>query len=397
MQGESNNSEQYESEIDIVAILKTIWLNRRAVIYITSAFVLFGIAVALLSERKYTATSVMVPHVEGKSPAGSLGGIASMVGIDLSSIDNSDVLPPTLYPKVISSSNFKKELMHTPIFFKEYDKELTLFEYYTDYKSSNVSAVIKKYTIGLPGVIVSLFRSSDSESEEDEREFSGNIVSMNIEEQEVAKWLGEILSIDVGSKEGDITLRSTFSDPFAVVEIVSRTQRLLQDYITTYKLEKVVSNLEFIEKRYNEAKVAYEEKQKEYADFADSNIGLSTTSSRTKLKQLEDEVQLQYTVYSELAMQLEQTKIAEKKTTPILTIIDPATVPSKPSHPQRTKMVIVFLFLGVIIAVSVVIFTPMVGREFDNKKLANLFKSSEEEEKREEEESIGSKNIDQSK
>lgn len=380
MQNDQNNAhlQQEEGEIDIIGMIKTLWEQRRPLIKIVGAFVLLGLFVALFSEKKYSSRTILVPQIESKKMEGSLGGLASMAGIDINSMLNKEVLPPIVYPQIISSTSFQKELMECPLFFEKYNKEISLYEYYTEYHRPSIVSVVLGYTLGLPGKIISLFRAP-ADGADSSLPIPEDVVILNDKEQAVARTVREVVSLNVDSKDGSITIASTFPDRVAVAHLVHETQLLLRKYITKYKLERITSNLHFIQGRYDEAKVEHNRTQEKFATFLDSNIGLTTASARVKLKKLEDELNLQYAIYSELALQLERTKIAEKETTPILTVIEPVTVPVEKSHPQRAKIIFVYTFLGCIIGAGVILFTPMAGRALGNKKMAAMFSSKKEE------------------
>jgi len=66
-----------------------------------------------------------------------------------------------------------------------------------------------------------------------------------------------------------------------------------------------------------------------------------------------------YSVYSELAKQLEQAKIQVKQDTPVFTIIEPISVPIKKSKPNRPMILLIWLFLGGVLGTGVVF-----GKEF---------------------------------
>ena len=67
-----------------------------------------------------------------------------------------------------------------------------------------------------------------------------------------------------------------------------------------------------------------------------------------------------FTVYNELAKQLEQAKLALKESTPVLTVIDPVVVPQQRSEPRRGMIMAVFLFLGLIIGMGWALTKPFV-------------------------------------
>ncbi len=58
-------------------------------------------------------------------------------------------------------------------------------------------------------------------------------------------------------------------------------------------------------------------------------------------------------IYSEMAKQLEQAKMQVKRDTPVLTIVQPITVPRQPSN-SRAKTLIIWTFLGGILGCGIV-------------------------------------------
>lgn len=106
-------------------------------------------------------------------------------------------------------------------------------------------------------------------------------------------------------------------------------QKLLQKYITELKIEKVRSNLEFVEKSYYEAKANFDAKQAELAQFRDANKGLSSAIAKTQEEKLTSEYNLLMGIFTDIAKQKEQAKIAVTETTPILTDIQPVTIPNE--------------------------------------------------------------------
>ena len=118
-----------DEEIDLVEVIRKLWKNRKLIIKITVVFMVIGVLVALFSPKEYSAGCTMVPQVGDKKASGGLSGLASMVGINLGSMGGGEVLAPTIYPKILASVPFKKELMATPLKFEEYEQPITLFDY----------------------------------------------------------------------------------------------------------------------------------------------------------------------------------------------------------------------------------------------------------------------------
>lgn len=363
-----------EEEIDFVEVIRKLWKNRKLIIKMTVVFMVLGVLVALFSPKEYTAGCTMVPQSGDKKVGGNLSGLASMVGINLGGASSGEILSPMIYPKIVSSVPFKKDLMATSLKFEDYDEPITLLDYYTkdEYKKFSLGGVIVKYTIGLPGVIMSAIRGEDTTTIFTEE---GSLIqSLSQDEKKMSEMLNNMISLNVNDKDGYVQLTASLPEPLAVAQLAQRAQTLLQQYITRFKIEKVQSNLDFVRKQYEKAKARYEEKQEELAKFRDANKNFSSAVAKTREEMLTNEYNLAYSVYSELAKQLEQAEIAVNETTPILTVVEPVVVPTERSKPKRGLICMLFTFLGVFAGVSTVWALPFVANVFDNDKLKGYIK-----------------------
>lgn len=360
---------QEEQEIDLVEIIRKLWSERKVIIKITVLFAVLGILVAFFSAKEYTAQCTMVPQTGEKMKTGNLGGLAAMAGINLGSIGGDEVLSPKIYPKILASVPFQKDLMKTQIKFEGYDESINVLDYYTDekYQKFSLFETVLKYTIGLPGLI--------SKAIQGQTEHSLLIVdssmlieTLTVKESECVKALKDQVALNVNDKEGYVTLSANMPEAYASAQLASRVQYLLQKYITEFKIEKVKANLEFVEGRYSEAKREYEKKQQELAAFRDANRSFASAVARTTEERLNNECNLLFNVYNELAKQREQANIQVKETTPIFTIVDPVTVPTERSKPKRGLICIAFIFLGGFIAIGWILISPFVKKMIGKKQ-----------------------------
>ena len=99
-----------EEGIDIMALVKQLWDGRKTIIIWTCSFIVLGLIAALTMKRTYTVSTVMVPQVGSKSNS-SLSSLASLAGIDLGTSSSGAELSPLIYPQIVSSVPFRKELM----------------------------------------------------------------------------------------------------------------------------------------------------------------------------------------------------------------------------------------------------------------------------------------------
>lgn len=362
-----------EQEIDLVEIIRKLWKNRKLILRVTLAFMLLGILVALFSAKEYTAGSTMVPQTSEKKMGGGLSGLAAMAGINLGDIGGGETLSPKMYSKILESVPFQKELMQTPIKFEKYEQPVTLFDYFTneEYKKSGLGGTIKKYTIGLPGVIMKAIRG-EKKVEIYNPQGIGNLQTLTMKEKQCVEALKGLVKLNLNEKDGYVQLTAAMPEPLAAAQLAERVQTLLQRYITEFKIEKVQSNLDFVQERFDEAKHDFEQVQQERAAFKDANKNIYSARAQAQEEQLDTRYNLALSVYSELAKQLEQAKIQVKETTPILTVIDPVTIPLERSKPKRALIVILFTFLGGFAGIGLVLVLPSLANILDNDKLRNV-------------------------
>lgn len=371
----NTDKEKIEEEIDIKEIIWKLWRNRKFIIKTTIIAAVIGLVYALTASKVYTSGSTMVPQVGDKSSiGGSLGGLAAMAGINLGSAGSSGgVLSPDVYPQVINSAAFLKELMYKEISFSGIDKKITLYEYYTnkEYSKFSLLGFVKKYTLGLPGLIIGAFKGEEKSIISND---NSGLVKLTKDEYKVLKIMKDNISLSVNKKEGYITLSVNMPDALSAANVAKEAQTMLQNYITKFKVEKVSSNLEFVQGRYNDVKKEFEAKQEELAKFKDANLNFSSAVAEIKEKKLTSEYNLVYGLYTELAKQLESARISVKETTPILTVIDPVTVPLKPEKPKKAMLLVMFTFLGFIIGAGYILAIPTIAEFTNNKKLLDRVK-----------------------
>jgi len=361
-----------EDTIDLVEILQKLWAKRKFILIVTGVAMALGLIGALLTPNQYTASCTLVPQTGERRTGGSLSGLAAMAGISLGDMTSGEVLSPNVYPNIIKNVSFQKELLHARYTFPDVPEPITYYDYATDkqYQKFNLLGAVKKYTIGLPGVIIVAIRG-EPEDTPGTGTAADSIPRLTYKEQKVLEDLYESFSLNLNEKEGYVQLSTTLRDPSLAAQITLKAQQLLQQYLTEFKLQKVRANLEFVEGSYQEAKANFEAKQEELARFRDANVNLTSAMARTREEKLQSEYTLLLGVYTELAKQKEQAKIAVTETTPILTVIEPVVVPVEKSGPSRAQMLIIYTFLGLIVGVGWVLGVPYVKETFKKVRKQN--------------------------
>ena len=348
------NTSTQDDEIDLLELAKTLWAGRRTIIKTTIIFACIGLFMAIFTPKEYTAKTIMVPQTSSTSIGGSLGGLAAMAGINLGGGAGGEVIPPSLYPKIVNSIPFKLELLQTKLSFESIDHDVTYLDYYENYHKIGVLGGIKKYTIGLPGLIIEGIKG-EAANDSNITNTDDGIIRITKRQDELFKQLSEQIALSFNDKDGYIDLSVKMPEALAAAQLTKKAQSLLQNAVTRFKVEKAENQLQFIENSYKEAEVEFKRKQATLAYYQDNNQSYSSARSQTRLANLQADYNLTFGVYSELAKQVETQKIQVKEDTPVFTVVEPVSVPNLKSKPNKPLILVIWIFLGVFIGVAMVL------------------------------------------
>lgn len=356
--------ENNPDEIDITEILKRFWIKRGFILKLTTIFLLIGLFIAMFSPVKYTSTCTVVPQTGNRSGSSNLSSVAAIMGVNLgTAMMTEGTLSPNIYPEIIKSVPFTREIMKTEVIVKKSNGQpITLYDYYADkqYREFNLLGAIKKYTIGLPGVIISAIRGGNQSAivETSPVVDSTNVFNLSSTERRVYNAIQSAVQINPNSRSGTVVIGYTFPEAKVAAEVTDKIYNTLEEYVSQFKSEKLNDNLEFVEKSYETARTDFLNAQDRLTAFQDANRGLTTASARSMETRLRNEYDIAFTLYRELATQREQAKIAVKENQTILTLVNPPVVPVVKSAPRRSIIIVVFLLLGGVVSVGWVLAAP---------------------------------------
>ena len=338
-------------EIDLIELLKKIYLEKKFILKISILASLFGVVYALFQPNEFTSSTTFIPQLSSgvKTGGSSLRGIASLAGINIGNMESSSDFPPTLYPQVVNGVPFKLDLLSNEV---KLNNKVFLVKDLLEKKSSiDIIGTIKKYTIGLPSLILSSFKAKD------QKEFlnESDIYSITEEDKDLFELLNNRLSLSINEKEGFITISYTDTNKNVAAQITQIAQNLLQEKIIEFKNKSSKEMLDFVIKQYSEKKESYENLQDERAVFVDKNINISSSLFQNRLSRLDSDLNISESIVQQLASQVEQAKLQVNKDTPVFTTIKPVTVPFQRSAPKRSLIVIVFGFLGLVFSIGYVL------------------------------------------
>lgn len=357
--------------IDIMGLLRQLWDSRKLIIIVTGVFIVLGLVAALTMKRTYTVKSVMVPQMNSKNNS-QISTLAALAGVDMGMDLTAKDLSPLVYPQIVGSVPFRRKLLYTPLHYSQADSAVSTYTYYMEIAKPSVGAVIKKYTIGLPFLLLNALRKEKPEIvlPGGETDDAPKPVVLSMAEAELLKLIAGSVALDVDKKEGTLLLTVVGIEPIQTAELALAAQNLLQTEITRFRTEKAQRDLDYIQDRYNESKREAEALQGQLASARDRAQGMVGTSSSLYRERIQQRYNVANAVYTDMAKQLEQAKLQVKRDTPVLTVIQPVTVPMKPSN-SRAKTLVIWTFLGFVLACGWVLaknYWPTLKEKFAKKE-----------------------------
>lgn len=343
----NHNDSSERDEIDLLIVLTDLLKKKKFIFWLTLGFFFFGILVAIITPNEYKASSIFVPHVGSSKSSSSLGGLASLAGINLNLSNSENQLPPNLYPKIISSLPFRLEMLNTEV---TWNGDKVKYQLYLAQRPEPVMTRVKKYTLGLPGTVLSRLKPDSNTKTEKEAN-----LSLTIDQYNAITKLSDVFELVVNEKDGSVYLAANEFDPIIASELARQAKKRLQETIIEYQIQNTRAFYEYTEEQFLNKQNELYTLQDSLADFTQQNQKISSAYLETKLTRLNTKYELVNTVYLELAKQKEQAFLQLKKNTPIFSVIEPVSIPMERSAPKRSLIVIIYTFIGVVLAIFLVL------------------------------------------
>ncbi len=331
--------ENDEITIDWMDILRRIYTIRKTLYKAAGVGVVLGIIIALSIPKQYTVTVTLSPEMSGDKSSGLASLASSFLGGGTSNSSN-DALNVTLAPDIVASTPFILELFNTHVQTLNGELDTTLVTYLDEQKQPWWG-----YIKAIPGMAINTVKSLFTEKVD--------TVSMlnpfQLTEKEAAKVEGlrKAIIANVDKKTAMTTITVTLQDPKVTAIVADSVVGKLQQYIVDYRIKKAKEDCAYLEELYHERQQEYYEAQSRYAHYFDTNRNIAFQSVRAEQERLQNDMNLAYQVYSQVAQQLQvaRAKIQEEK--PVFAVVEPATVPLEPSGTSRKIILVGIVFLSV--------------------------------------------------
>ncbi|MFT7150502.1 MAG: hypothetical protein ACI82Q_002368 [Nonlabens sp.] len=353
---EDEKSEVFgEDEIDVIAIVQTLWYWKKRVLLVAILFLFIGGGLAFTAPEEYESTSILIPEAitaQGQM-GGSLGGLASLAGIDLTGVSSgtNTTINPELYRSVAQSTPFLIELMNHPFYFQGLMKELSILDYFSDYQKKGFVGTI----IATPKRVVNWlkhFLKANSPKSQDE----SGVIRLTEMEKACADDLRDRVLVTMDWSLNVVTIEAEMQDPLVSAKVAEFTQNYITEYVTHYALLKSREQLLFVEKQFFQRKKEFEQIQIELAEFRDNNQFASTARAKSEEERLVSRYNLAFSIYNQLAKQVETIKLQLNENTPVFTVLEPVYVPLYKSKPRKMLVIIISSIVGILGGITYCLF-----------------------------------------
>ena len=330
---ESNNGfDLHEINLNVIASK----IMKRKKLFIINMSITFVISCAIIFSvpRTYTCSVKLAPE-STNSNMGSLGSLASTFGINMSNLASQDAIIPEFYPDVIESVDYTTGMFNVKVTSKDGKIKTNYFDYLSHHQKYAWWNMVL-------GKIISWFKKDE------ETAGKGNKINpfrLTKEQTDVVKMIEGNIQGSVDKKTDVITITVTDQDPLICATIADSAKSKLQQFIIDYRTAKAKNDLKQALELSRETKEKYIKAQRIYAAYSDANEDVVLQSFKSKIDELENEMQLRYNAYQTTVQQVQIAQAKLQERTPAFTTLQSATVPIKPTGPKRGMFIFVCLFL----------------------------------------------------
>lgn len=331
-------------QIDFVAIFQACKKHWKLFpIWIVAAFVI-ACVIILPVPRHYTCTVKLAPEMASMMGGGSLSSLASQFGIDIGSnaLENSDAIMPDLYPDLMSSVDFQTSLFPVPV--KTQDGKVNT-DYYDYLAFRQKASWWEKCFDWFNGLMM----SSKDKSAYAVKSDKVDPFKLSRKQYDICQSIGKKITCSVDKKTSAITITVEDQDPLIAATIADSARQRLQQFITEYRTKKARNDLNYALGLQAKARAEYDKARRDYAAYSDQHQETVLQEYKSKIEDMENEMQLRYNNYTALSTQVQTARAKLVEQTPAFTTLQSASVPVKPSGPKRMIFCGVCMFLAFVL------------------------------------------------
>lgn len=280
--------------------------HRRAAAYGALIGAAIGLTVAFVSPRYYEAQTAVVPQ---GSRAGNVSGIAAQLGIPFAGGAAGD--NAAYYAALVNSPMILGRIVDDTLSMPNPGK-------------------------GVPRTLVGV------------EEAKGN--APGLARKKAIERLRKHLHISVDAPTNVLTVQSEQLEPMVAYQVAAKIVEQLNAFNVETRRQRASDEREFAEEQLGEANRSLEAAEARLRDFREGNRAMAASPAlQLRAEELERDVQMRQTEYTNLAQAYEQARLESLRSSPVLTVIEAPQVPPEPESRHILMRATVGLVIGAII------------------------------------------------
>ncbi|MDQ6481881.1 lipopolysaccharide biosynthesis protein [Dyadobacter sp. LHD-138] len=297
-------------------------------------FGLIGYGISYLLPVSFKASTLLLP--ESGIPSNSLGSLSGLARLSgLTKNESGGALQPELYPVVLQTVPFSLYLLKQSVtdennrVYKSFEDFLHRDDSKNDTKKKN-----KKIFPKINSQILSIARDKELDS----------------------KRVLSLVTTLYDMKTGIISIEAETSDPLVTAQVVEASRQYLIQYVTNYRTEKTIREVQFLGQRAIEAKKREQNAEFALQSYRDRNRSSFLNVARIEEQRLQSDYTLAQSLYSDIVRRWEEAKIKVKEQQPVIKVLEPSKVPTIKSKPRRLIIALIFSVTGVLFSLTYLLF-----------------------------------------
>lgn len=294
---------------------------------------ILGFVIALLKPTTYTAELTFVTDQQNSSNYSGLSGLAAQFGFGTPSIGNDLFSGDNIFDFMKSRSMLEKALL-TPVM--DSGRQTLLVDMYVKMEELKEDRKTKN-----------LF--GDLNFDIDSSQFT-------VQHQAALKFICKKLladNLEFNSEKSSIMSVTCESknELFSKLFVQTLVNEVSDFYIQT-KTKKQQENLALLQHQTDSVRKVLYNSMGNYARFQDLNQNMVRQGPQVQAQKTQIKTQTALAIYTELVKNLEMAKVALRKETPLIQIVDEPVLPLGKSHPNKIRWGIIgFLLAGILSAI----------------------------------------------
>lgn len=348
--------ERQENILDLTKIVPMLLRRWKMYAVCIVGVIIFSLIFVFPIPRYYTCQVMLAPEVS----SGGMNSILSSFGFGEPQTTN-DAISPNLYPDLMKSKDFIVSMFPVEITTLDGSISMAYYDYLRKYSKSS-------WYMKLWGKFKKMIKPTKDEpntSGTKGKTYSPSFL-LTKKQSEIAEVIGGKIQYSYDKKTGVISVTVNDFDPLVCSLIADTVSSRLQDFIMDYRTKKARNDLEYAQRIYTQTRDEYEISNRRYVSAVDANWDIINETAKAQLEALNNDKTMKYQTFSAASQKLEAAKAKLQEATPVITVLQGASVPQKPAGPRRMLITLALIFLACFICSVYLIITDNNWRAVPN-------------------------------